>query len=150
MENLIFLRPSIYGIIFTNDGFYVSNDKTEGKFLIYKKDNKIKLYGLLWTNKIIESDYNFDIERINYNDLIRWIHRARCQYQFNDIHFNKTFDINEEMIGGGFLSKNLEKMLWVTYHDEKIKKVELDIIKKCLETKKPFKVETVDKIKIIR
>lgn len=155
VENLNFLHSQIYGVHFSHDKFFASSDKTEGKFIIYRKNDRIKLYGLLWSDdsvqrKNISGDwYDFDMGKIDYHELIPWIHRVKCQYQFYSKEFSKTFDINEELLGGGFLTMDLEKMIWRTFHDRDFQRAPLNIIQKCFEKEsKIMKIEVLDEINV--
>lgn len=153
LENVTFLRPRINGVEFSEGRFYASSNKTEGKFVIYRKDDKMRLYGLLWSDdsvqrKSISGDwYDFDMKKIDYPEIIPWIHRVRCQYPFHSREFNKTFDVDEELLGGGYLTYNPWNLVWRTFHDRDFQRAPINIINKCLEIEsRVIKVEVVDEI----
>ncbi|MEK6830755.1 MAG: hypothetical protein AABX77_01890 [Nanoarchaeota archaeon] len=98
-ENLDFLYPVINGVHFEYSESYANFDKTEGKFVIYKKDNKVRLYGLLWSDdsdsrKAISRDwYDFEMKQVDYINIPYWIHRIKCQFPVYDRDFKKCLKL---------------------------------------------------------
>ena len=154
LENIIFLHPQIQGIDLLWDRFYASSNKTEGKFFIYKRDDRIKLYGLLWSDDSVERKsisgdwYDFDMRKIDYVEIPQWIFRVKKQEKWNKrLTFEELFAIKDELVGGGYLTFNPWDLLWTTMQDRDFQRAPVDVIKKCLEIEsRVMKVEVVDEI----
>ena len=153
LENLQF-ECNIQEVDFTFSKFYVASGKTEGKFLIYRKENRIKLYGLLWSDDSEERKsrsgdwYDFDMKKINYDEIPHWIFRAELLESWNGgLTSKKVFDVNEELIGGGYLTFLPRDLIWRTAHDRDFQRAPVDIIRRCLEEEcRIMKIEVTDEI----
>src|SRR3989344_6766869 len=131
-------HPLIEGVSFKGSHFYADNNQIEGKFVVYKKDKSLKLYGLLWSHNFEDVGrvggywYDFDMDKVNYIDIPLWCYRVRHQYPFIKETFEDLFPSNSIIIGGGFLTKDNYKGLLKTFQDNNIDKVPEDIIKGSL------------------
>jgi hypothetical protein len=122
--------PDIDGFVINEGLFYKSSNRSEGKFVIFAQEEKVKLYGLLWGP---HGSDDFDLSRVRYEDVPHWAYKAHSQISVLKRSWERFFDVNHIRLGGGYLTNDGGDLRITALQDRLFPAPPKEIVEACLK-----------------